>query len=357
MTIFLDDAVPAVLGRNLTRFAPHYCAMKVFQPAIVHDFNAIRTKKVQLDRFKNWGERGLTKSARQRDKTTLIGTGRAEGLTKSTKEIVIYEYTGPSDVNGNASTLHLTKEDMLYARQMLWQYGLAKFHEAIGSANLADDFQRWFDRVHYWEAMGTTLKYNAGNKADGSVSTSDKLTTADLMAIRYLLSKRNTRRFADGTYHGAISEEMLYHLLQDADFKNYALALLQGGAVPIGQTPLINGPQGSGAVVTGMPMQQPTMMLPPIVYQGFTLFPTNNLPTRTVNSITAYIGLFCGPGAIGIGSGGRGPVVEVDSQTDFNRHFHFIWSWWGDIKYLLDDDDSSGAVVEARSYGTVPVAA
>lgn len=353
MALFLDDAVPGVLGRNLMRFAPAYPAMKVFQPPTVHDYNAVRTKTVQLDRFKPWGEKGLTKAARRRDKTQIIGTANAEGLSKTTKTISIYEHTGPSDALGNASTLHLTKEDMLYARQMLWQYGLQKFHESVGSANLADDFQKWFDRIFYLEAMNTTQKRNPSAKTDANTLITDKFTSNDLMAVRFLLAKKNTPRFADGTYHGAISEEMLYHLLQDTDFKNYAIAMIQGGTMPAQQTYQGFGPQSLGTAITGMPMPAGNQELPPIQYQGFTLFPSNNLPTRTVNSLTAYLGIFTGPGAVGIGSGGRGPVVEVDSATDFNRHFHFIWSWWGDIVYLLDDDDSSGTTVEARTYAAI----
>jgi len=353
MAIFLDDAVPGVLGRNLMRFAPAYPAMKVFQPPTVHDYAAVRTKQVQLDRFKPWGEKGLTKSARRRDKTQIIGTANAEGLAKSTKTISIFEHSGPSDAAGNPSTLHLTKEDMLYARQMLWQYGLQKFHESVGSANLADDFQRWFDRIHYLEAMNTTVKRNPSAKTDGNTLTTDKFTSNDLMAIKFQLAKRNTPRFQDGTYHGAISEEMLAHLLTDTDFKNFANATIQGGTMPVTQTYQGFGPQSLSTAITGMPMPAGGMELPPIVYQGFTLFPTNNLPTRTVNGLTAFLGIFTGPNAIGIGSGGRGPIVEVDSQTDFNRHFHFIWSWWGDVVYLLDDDDSSGCCVEARTFAAV----
>jgi hypothetical protein len=352
MALFLDDAVPGVLGQNLMRFAPAYSALKVFQPPMVHDYAAVRTKSVQLDRFKPWGEKGLTKNARRRDKTSIIGTANAEGLAKSTKSISIFEHSGPSDVNGNPSTLHLTKEDMLYARQMLWQYGIQKFHESVGSANLADDFQRWFDRIHYLEAMNTTQKYNAGNKLDAATVAADKFTSNDLMNIKYKLAKKNTPRFADGTYHGAISEEMLAHLLTDADFKNFAIATIQGGQVPASQSYQGFGPQSIGQSIQGVPSQN-GQELPPIVYQGFTLFPTNNLPTRTVNGLTAYLGIFTGPSAIGIGSGGRGPVVEVDSSTDFNRHFHFIWSWWGDIVYLLDDDDSSGCTVEARTFQAI----
>lgn len=334
------------------RFAPAYVANQVFQAPMVHDYAAVRTKTVQLDRFKPWGEKGLTKAARRRDKTQLIGTANAESLGKTTKTISIHEHTGPSDAAGNASTLHITKEDLLYSRQMLMQYGLQKFHESIGSGNLADDFQRWWDRIHYLEAMNTTQKYNAGNKADAATLVTDKFSSDDLMNIKYKLAVKNTPRFSDGTYHGAISEEMLNHLSQDDDFKNFARAIIQGGQVPFQQGYEGYGPQSIGQNITGMPTQG-NQALPPIVYQGFTLFPSNNLPTRTVNSLTAYLGIFTGPGAIGIGSGGRGPVIEVDSQTDFNRHFHFIWSWWGDIIYLLDDDDSSGCTVEARTYAAV----
>lgn len=355
MALFLDDAVPAVLGSNLPRFGPQYVGIRAFQPPTVHDFAAVRTKRVQLDRFKPWGERGLTKAARRRDKTQIIGTQNGEGLTKSSTEVIIYEHTGPSTSAGEPSTLHLTREDMLYARQMLWQYGLAKFHEAIGSAQLADDFQRWFDRVIFLEMMSSTVKFNPDNKADGSVAGTDKIDSNDLAIIEYKLGKKNTPRFqSTGKYHFTMSLEMLTHLFQDSDFKQTARAVLQGGQVPVEQSPLYRGMNAMPMQITGMPIQPD--MFSPISYGGFLIFPSNNLPTRTVNGQTGYIGLAGGPGAVGIGSGGRGPVVEVDSQTDFNRHFHFIWSWWGDIVYLLDDDDSSGTVVEARTFSATDFA-
>lgn len=354
MAIFLDDAVPAVLGQNLARFAPQYTALRAIQPPTVHDFAAVRTKIVQLDRFIPWGERGLTKTARRRDKSTIIGTSNAEALTKLSKQVQIFEYTGPSDTAGNASTLHLTKEDMLYARQMLWQYGLQRFHEAIGSAQLADDFQRWFDRTLILELGNSTTTFNPDNKADGSVASGDKIDTNDLSIIEYKLGKLNTSRFADGYYHGIISLEMLTHLFQDSDFKQTARAVLQGGQIPVEQSPLYAGMQNQGTMISGMPMQ-PNMMAP-IVYGGFMMFPSNNIPSVTVNSQTGYQGFFFGPNAVGIGSGGRGPVIEVDSQTDFNRHFHFIWSWWGDMLYLLDNNDASGTVVRARTYSAADFA-
>jgi hypothetical protein len=347
MPLFLDDAVPALLGSNLLRFSPTYNARVAVDPPIKHDFSATRGKQVQLDRFKRWGERGMTKAARARNKNQLIGTARSEGLSKTTKFLTLTEFTGPSDIDGNPSTLHVTAEDMLYSRQMLWQYGLGAFHRSIGSANLSDDFQMWFDRSLILELMNCTIKYNPGAKADGATLNTDKFTTDDLYRIREILSTRNTPRFSDGTYHVLAAERMMTHLAQDNRFQQFALAAIQGGG-PVPQSLLTTGegmntrPQIVGAAQT--------FAQTPIRYEGFTFFPSNNIPTRTVNALTGHLGLFFGPESVGVGSGSRGPVVKLHSDTDFDRHFHFIWQWYGELMYLLDDDDSSGACIEARTY-------
>jgi hypothetical protein len=350
MALFLDDAVPAVLGQNLMRFAPTYRAMEAIQPPMVHDFMAVRTKNVQLDRFKRWGNRGMTKLARRRDKSAVIGTDSGEVLSKSTKNITIFENTGPSTIAGLPSTLHITAEDMLYARQMLFQFGLQKFHESIGSANLADDFQCWWDSCLIEQLMLTTTKYNPTGKADNTVLVTDKITSNDLTDIRLRLARLNTPRFPDGTYHVLASEEFMAQLDKDPGFTQFAIAIIQGGQVPMAASPTIFGAQGSPSQIMGTPQQRPINPQNPVVYKGFTFFPTNNLPTRIVNALPASLALAFGPGAVGIGSGGMGPRVKTASDTDFERHFHFIWSWWGDIVYLLDDDDSSGTCVEIRTY-------
>jgi hypothetical protein len=353
MPLFMNPAVPDLLGSNLMRFAPMYVAMAAIQPQVKHKFDAVRTKTVQLERFKRFPQNAMSKLGRRRTKTQILGTANSEGLTKSLITMDIFQYTGPATSTGDPSTLWMTLEDILYARSLLWEEGLSQFHKSIGSENLADDFQCWFDSVLIGELANTTQRINPSGKLDAATVITDRITTNDLFRVRFALSNMNTPRYPDGTYHGIIDEVMLYHLLQDSDFKQYAVALIQGGAVPVNQTPIIQGPQASGSMMMGMPGQRPNVPLPPIVYQGFTLYSSNNVPKRTVNALQASLGYFFGPDSVGIGSGGRGPEVLLHSDTDFSRHYRFIHSWWGDAKYLLDDDASSGAAVELRTFGAV----
>lgn len=352
MASFAFDIAPPLLGRELMRAAPQYVANAAIQPILVHDYNALRTKQVQLPRFRRWGERSWTKASRRRDKLSLIGTANSEGLSSSMITLDIFEMTGPSTTDGQASTLWLTKEDVLFARANLFQYGAQTFHESIGSANLSDDYQGFMDRISILELMNTTVKFNPSNKVDASTLITDRITSNDLDRIRYQLVSRNTRRFPDGYFHAIIDELMLVHLLQDPDFKQFALAFIQGGMVPIANSPLVTVPQQTAAMVGGTPIQQLTGgPIPPIVYKHFMMWSSNNVPTRTVNSLTANLGLFFGLGAVGYGSGGPGVQVRVNNNTDFDRHFNYIWSHWCDLKYLLEDDSNSGCAVEARTYG------
>lgn len=354
MPAFVNDAVPQLLGVPLVRFSPQYNAMTAIRPQIKHDFSASRGKSVSLDKYKRWGDRGWTKNARRRDKLSLIGTANSEGLSKTQVEIRIDEYTGPSTPDGQASTLWLTKEDMLYARTQLWEYGKQAFHESIGSANLADDYQGFIDRIHLLELMNTTVKLNPSNKADNQALVTDRITTADLDRIRWNLSTRNTPRFRDtGCYHALIDETFMVHLMQDPTFLQYAIAQIQGGQIPLNQTPFAQAPQAGNAVVQGQVNQMITTPSVPIIYRGFCLWTSNNIPKRTVNSLEASLGLFFGPDSVGLGGGGRGVEIALHNDTDFNRHFRFIWTAFMDVKYLLDDDSSTGCAVEARTFGGV----
>lgn len=357
MPTFTFDIAPPLLGAMLPRTQPQYLAAAAIQPITVHDFNAMRTKQVQLPRFKRWSsESSWTKTARRRNKNQLLGTANSRGLSSSMITLDLFEQTGPNDELDPTIPAHLwiTKEDMLLARANLMQYGVAAFHESIGSANLADDYQGYSDRIHILEQMATTTKFNPSNKADAATLVTDKLTSNDLDRIRYQLVTKNTRRFPDGYFHAIVDEIMMVHLLQDPDFKQFALALIQGAQVPVANTPLVNVPQSTAAIPQGIPQQllgsQP---IPPIVYKHFMIWSSNNVPSRVVNALTAALGLFFGANSVGVGSGGPGVGVRVNTDTDFDRHFRFIWSHWFDVKYLLDDDSSSGTSVEARTFGGV----
>lgn len=354
MPLFVEGIVPQLMSAPLLAFVNNYQAANAIQPRVVHDFAASRGKQVHIDRFKPWGERGLSLLARVRDKQQIIGTQNSEGLSKSTRIVQLDEFTGPSTITGEPSTLHISYEDMVYARNRLWDYGLMAFHESIGSMNLADDYARWNDRSMVERLMQCQFKFNPGDKSDNNVQATDKISRSDLLVTKERLAFFNTPRFPDGTYHYLISERQFRHLQEDPDFVKYAIATVQGGSLPPMNAYPAYGPSGQPMVASGLGprmMQQP---LAPVVFEGFTFYPTNNLPTRLITTSNgpriAHLGFAFGPDSVGIGSGGRGPQVKLNNNTDFERHFHFIWQWYGQYVYMLDDDEASGICVEVRTY-------
>lgn len=360
MSSFAFSIAPPLLGRELMRVAPRYNAMSAIQPVLKHDFNAARTKEVQLPRFDRWGEQAWTKESRRRNKNTLIGTANTVGLTSSIIRMQIFEMTGPSASNGDASALWITKEDMLFARANLMQYGMIGFHESIGSANLSDDYNGFMDRVHILETMNTTVKLNPGNKPDAGTLITDRLTSTDLDRALYELQIRNTPVFPDGLYHCLMDLVAVFHLMQDSDFKSSAFALMQNGQVPLmsqaGQSQMpsmLQSPMVGSAMPMGMPGQQEGIPMRPLVYKNLLIFPSTNIPKRTVNSLSASLATAFGPQTVGYGSGGKGVEIKVNTDTDYDRHFRFIWSHFFDVAYMLNDTTSSGCAVELRSFGVV----
>lgn len=351
MPLFVEGAVPQLMSVPLTTLTGNYQARKAIMPATKHDFAQSRGKYIQIDRFKTWNRSNITKLGYSREKTQILGTRNSEGLEKSSRTVKLQEFTGPSTAEGEPSTLHLTYEDMMYARNQLWQYGLAQFHQSIGSMNLADNYAAFDDRSLVEELMRCRYKFNPGAKADANVIGTDKITRTDLLRIRELLSTLNTPRFP-GTdrYHFLISERTFRHLCEDEKFYSFALASIQGGG-PVE----LAGSQGRGVnIATGL---GPLMMgrpMPPVDYEGFLFFVSNTLPRRVIQTAggpqVANLGFAFGPDSVGLASGGRGPQVKVHTDTDFDRHFHFIWQCYCQYEYMLDDDENSGICVEVRTY-------
>jgi hypothetical protein len=354
MPLAVEGAVPQLMSVPLTSRTGNYQARSAIMPLLKHDFAASRGKTVQMDRFKTWPRGNITKLGYARDKTQIIGTRNSEGLEKSSRILTLQEFTGPSTAEGAPSTLHITYEDMLYSRHQLWQYGLVAFHNAIGSMNLADNFAAFDDRAHVEELMRCRLKYNPGQKADSAVVGTDKLTRGDFLRLREILSRMNTPRFPSGKYHVLIDERGFRHLCEDPDFYSFALAAIQG-SMP-GMSPSVVGQQGSmaGQIAGGAGPVPVGPMLPPVDYEGFRFYVSNTLPRRVVPTANgpqvAHLGFAFGPDTVGIATGGRGPQVKIHSDTDFDRHFHFIWQMFGQYEYLLDDDENSGACIEFRTY-------
>lgn len=357
MPLLIEGSVPNIMGSVLPTLTGNYQARRQIQPVTSHDFSATRGKFVQLDRFKTLGDRGLSKLARQRNKADIIGTRNSEALDKTTRVVELVEFTGPSTTDGEASTLHLTREDMLYARNRLWDYGVSAFHEAIGSMVLADDYARMDDRLLVEEIMKCQYKFNPSLKLDNDVLATDKITRNDILRIREIMSNFNTQRFATqrgGRFKWLCSERQWRHLCEDERFYQFALAQIQGGNPNhTAQSPIMTGFDGQGMMAggTGPQTAQPAIE---VDYEGFIFCPSNTLPTRVVNTSggarTANLGFVFGPGAVGVATGGRGPQVKMHNDTDFDRHFHFIHSTDGQYTYMLDDDASSGIALEVRTY-------
>jgi hypothetical protein len=60
-------------------------------------------------------------------------------------------------------------------------------------------------------------------------------------------------------------------------------------------------------------------------YEGFRFFSSNNLPTASINSLTAYQGLFFGPGVAGYGEGNLPLQVRINKNDDYERFMYLIW--------------------------------
>jgi hypothetical protein len=361
MPSFAADFVPQVMGQMLLTVAPQYNGMRVIEPQMKHDFSAMRTKTVQMNAINRWPQNGMTKTQRRRNKLSFIGTANSEGLTSRTVNMEIFELTGPSTASGDPSSLWMTMEDILYSRFNLFQDGVAGFHEAIGSRNLADDYNGTMDRISILEVMNTTIKLNPANKADASTLITDQALSRDLDRATFNMQTRNTPVFGDGLYHALVDLTYLSHLMQDTDFKQSAFALQGNAQVPVAQPmgqallPSMFRTAMSGAQVPGgMPGPgQAVSGILPILYKNILLFPSNNIPKRVVNSLDASLCLVFGPGSVAYGSGGKGVTLKRHNDTDYDRHMRYIWSHWCDMVYQLDDSVNSGAAVELRSFGAV----
>lgn len=339
-----------------------YQARRAIAPIEIWDPNATMGDTCQIDRYPTYGERGLSKQQRTRDAQQVIGTGSTENVEKTSRQVKLVEFTGPSTRSGLPACLHLTKKDMRFARQKLWEYmqmgdaegGIKAFHQSIGSMLLADDYARFDDRALVEELTRCLFKYNPQAKSDANVLGADKFNTQDLMVLGEQLGTLNTPKFPEtGRWHMLASLRHVRHLREDEDFKRVDVARIQGGGPQVPNESLyMRGSMPSGMMATGMgPMGEP---YPPIEYDDFLIFPTNTLPTRVVNTLqgprTAFLSFVFGPGSVGLVDGDKGPVVQEYGLTDYNRHWFYLWQKYGQYEYMLDDDQNSGICIETRTY-------
>jgi hypothetical protein len=235
--------------------------------------------------------------------------------------------------------------------------GLERFHESIGSMALADDFARFDDRAIVEELQKCLFRMNPGTKTDASALAADKFSTNDLRLIGEQLSILNTPKFpGSNKWHGLVSVRMMRHLREDPLFQQFAIALIQSGQqqAMTASTLMIGGTGSGGQVATGMGPMRNAAEEVPYVYEDFVLFPSNTLPTRLVatnsGNLLAHLGYFLGPQSVGLAGGGAGPRVYANDNTDYKRHWFYIWRMFGQYEYLLEDNEFSGCCVEARTY-------
>jgi hypothetical protein len=336
--MFIDEVFPDLLGAMLFEPTPNYIAEAATQPVMVWDASKRPGDTIQLDRYDFWGERGLTKTARRRTKTQTIGTARSEDITKDVVNLVLQEFTGPSSTTGDPSTFKISLQDALYAQRRLFDTGsLQDFHDSIGSTRLLDDYKRWRDRVIINELLASTNTYNPGNKANGATLVTDKFdVTTDLVTVVEGLRNRNVPPFPDGLYHAIVSPRFMKHLRQQSDFRN---TWQYSGQI----NPLLTGP---GALLGQMgPMGPVAPTTNPVVYENVMFFESTNVPTTTINSLTANQAVFFGMQSVGIATGGMGPRILVNQDDDFGRFIILIWQMYGDFQLLNGD-----FVTVARTY-------
>lgn len=315
----------------------------------------------QIKRFPTLGDRALTKAQRTRQKDQIIGTNRTVSVDPRVRQVKVREFTGPSTVDGLPACLHITEADMRFAVHDLWQRArrgdhmgaLEEFHQSIGSMLLSDDYARFDDRTLALEVMRCVFKYNPGAKADLNVLNTDKVTVADLRRIGEQLSRCNTGFFRGGKWHIAADIRWVRHLKEDPEFREFAIALIQGGNNPQ-MSPVVSPPLPGGMLATGMGPVEDTE--PPMIYEFemFRIFPSNTLPTVQITTtngpLNAYLALAFGPGTVGEVVADRGPNVRPYENRDYGRNEFLIWQQFGEREYMLDDDEHSGCAIEIRTY-------
>lgn len=375
-----DTDFPIILNRELIRPRPQYIARYATQPQYLWDPSLQRGKQAQLDRYNYFGDDGsLTLEARRRQAGQILGTANQRQITKDKVMVTIDEYTGPSKGDPNdpnaPGNLVLDEETIKLAQRFLYDPTsfdnpmLAyQFHQSIGSLTLLDDFQRWQDRCYINLLLQSTFTYNPQDIADGGTYASGPPRfdiKNDLNTIAEQMESRNVPKMDDGYYYALVSPRFFKHLRQDDDFRRIAqsAAFIPGSMV---QDPRLFAPammppadlninymaQPNQLVFQGMGFNQASFGNPAmpvgIVYEGFRLFMSNNLPTAIVNlnytsstnvsrhptgaaNRTAYLGLFFGKEAIGEAQGTELPTrVKKNENSDFGRILILIWqTFWG----------------------------
>lgn len=265
-------------------------------------FGSGKGDTVQINRYPYWGDTGLTETARTLNEQQSIGTADPVNQEVNKVTVTLKEYSGPynSTVSAVAPLGVSEKVVRLAQQQILNSSDPTSFFNSIGGNSLKDDHDRWHDRVLANLFLSTTNTWNPDGVADNATATTGTGSTldhADLMGIREALQNANVPTFEDGMYYAVIPPRMEKHLKQDTDFRE--------------------------AMNYYSPDQKMRGEL--TMYEGFKFFCSTNLPTSTVNSLTAYEGIFFGDKAVGYGEGDLPLAIRQNKNDDYERFIYLIW--------------------------------
>lgn len=263
------------------------------------DFKAMKGDTVFLNRYPYFGDGGATLAARTISETATIGTADPVNQDVNQVQVDLKELAGPyNSVAAHVAPLGVTEKVALQAQQEIINGGdPANFFNSIGGRSLKRDHDFVHDRILESFFDQTTNERNPGGVADGATTASSQINADDLRAIKENLMTRNIPRWEDGLYYAVVSPRMERHLREDTDF--------QEGVRFGAPERLFRGEIG--------------------IWEGFRFFVSTNLPTQTINSLTAHMGYFFGPDAVGYGEGLLPLQVRRNKNDDYERFIYLIW--------------------------------
>lgn len=267
---------------------------------------------MRLNRYPHLNNNGMTQIAREITPTTIIGTGNAIELTVDQVTIQLKSFAGPHNgtnpapliinewqLERAASIMPLYEKAIENGDRLAINKSVDSLMHTVGGKNLKRDCDRWHDKVIIELLFTSPYTTNPGDKADGSTLITDKFSVNDLLTLKEKLESREIPRFGDGLYHFAVTPRLDKHLRQDSDFRS---------AVQFGSPErLYRGEIG--------------------VFEGFRFFKSTNIPSETVNSLSAHCGFAFGPHMIGMGEGKK-PHIRKHIDDDYGRLMFLIWNLW-----------------------------
>lgn len=256
---------------------------------------------VTLNRYPYLGEAGLTEGARTPAESATIGTASPINLTYNAVPLTLTEFFGPYNTGTTSiQPLGISEKVAKYASQKLADYGdpTSFINNGISGDYLADDHARFHDRALINRALATSNFQNPASKADASTLITDKFTVADLGAVRETLQTNFAPKFMGKYYIAIIGSRFEKHLRSDTDFKN-----------AMNNNVMVNERQLDGSIGA---------------FEGFLFYRSENIPTATVNALTARQALFFGMGAFGYAEGEK-REIRLNANNDYGRFLFLIW--------------------------------